>query len=215
MRNLSKLTQLFGPLAKVRYSGLNLKRSLLVVLICGVVIWDILTNGSIQKKLTDIKKYGKAAMILIIGLGVLLMVNKPEHSNADMITTASHIVSAMPASSTTRLMRGGLGFMANGGGLSWPAADNERGSVAVGHSSGIAAGGSPKIKARSVSEARKKAVAASQGWRCSACNDMLSATYEVDHIVELQDGGSNEISNLTAMCRNCHGEKTLQQRLSR
>ena len=72
-----------------------------------------------------------------------------------------------------------------------------------------------RTKARSVSEARKKAVAASQGWKCSACNNVLSATYEVDHIIELQDGGSNEVDNLTAMCRNCHGDKTLRERLGR
>ena len=42
---------------------------------------------------------------------------------------------------------------------------------------------------------------------------MLDATYEIDHIVELQHGGTNNIDNLVALCRNCHGKKTIQSYL--
>jgi 5-methylcytosine-specific restriction endonuclease McrA len=33
--------------------------------------------------------------------------------------------------------------------------------------------------------------------------------YEVDHHIPLFKGGSNEVSNLIALCRNCHGKKTI------
>jgi 5-methylcytosine-specific restriction protein A len=205
----TRIRNFFAPLASIRFADINWKRSALVVLICGAVIWDIVSGGKVQRQLVNVQKYGKAAIALVVGLGVLLMVNKPGNSKADMMQTASDIVSVMPASATTRLMKGGIGFMSQTGGSSinsWTgqptplnrAAPNER-----------------RTKARSVSEARKKAVAATQGWKCSACNNVLSATYEVDHIIELQDGGSNEVENLTAMCRNCHGDKTLRERLSR
>lgn len=66
---------------------------------------------------------------------------------------------------------------------------------------------------RNVSTTVKKIVASTQQWRCSKCNQLLDATYEVDHTIPLYKGGTNHISNLTAMCRNCHGRKTLEDKL--
>ena len=37
---------------------------------------------------------------------------------------------------------------------------------------------------------------------------LLPPTFEVDHIVELCDGGKGEYSNLQALCPNCHALKT-------
>ena len=67
---------------------------------------------------------------------------------------------------------------------------------------------------RNLSESTKKYVAANQRWQCKKCNNLLSAAYEVDHKVPLYKGGSNHISNLEALCRNCHGVKTLQDRIN-
>ena len=52
---------------------------------------------------------------------------------------------------------------------------------------------------RSVSETKKKYVAAQQGWKCAMCNQQLNAWFEVDHTTRLENGGSNHISNLTAL----------------
>ena len=71
-----------------------------------------------------------------------------------------------------------------------------------------------KVKKRKVSETTKKVVAANQKWHCSMCNDMLDASYEVDHIVPLYKGGDNSINNLQALCRNCHGKKTIYDKLN-
>lgn len=67
---------------------------------------------------------------------------------------------------------------------------------------------------RNVSESKKKYVASNQQWKCASCNDLLDATYEIDHITPLYKGGTNEVSNLKALCRNCHGKKTLMDRIS-
>ena len=40
------------------------------------------------------------------------------------------------------------------------------------------------------------------------CKMLLPPTFEVDHIVELCDGGKDEYSNLQALCPNCHALKT-------
>lgn len=66
---------------------------------------------------------------------------------------------------------------------------------------------------RSVSESKKKIVAARQHWKCANCNNELSFTFEVDHIKRLDRGGSNDLSNLAAICPNCHREKTVYENL--
>ncbi len=66
-----------------------------------------------------------------------------------------------------------------------------------------------KIHKRNVSSLTKKMVASNQEWKCGSCNQTLDYTYEIDHHIPLFIGGSNEISNLIALCRNCHGKKTL------
>lgn len=67
---------------------------------------------------------------------------------------------------------------------------------------------------RKVSPGTKKVVAAEQEWKCGHCQQLLKASYEIDHIKPLFKGGSNHRSNLMALCRNCHGEKTLLEQVS-
>ena len=67
---------------------------------------------------------------------------------------------------------------------------------------------------RNVSESKKKYVASNQQWKCTKCQIILDATYEVDHIVPLYKGGNNDVHNLEALCRNCHGKKTLLDRIN-
>ncbi len=70
-----------------------------------------------------------------------------------------------------------------------------------------------KVK-RSVSESKKKYIASNQKWRCAHCNNLLDNTYEVDHIIALYRGGTNELTNLEALCRNCHGVKTFKEKMN-
>jgi 5-methylcytosine-specific restriction endonuclease McrA len=73
----------------------------------------------------------------------------------------------------------------------------------------------PTSKLRKVSDQLKKIVASQQSWKCRKCKNILDATYEVDHIIALEDGGSNDIQNLQALCRNCHGKKTMEDNIKR
>ena len=68
---------------------------------------------------------------------------------------------------------------------------------------------------RKVPEQLKKKVASDQGWRCKHCGNVLDSKYEVDHILALEDDGDNKIDNLQALCRNCHGKKTLSDDIKR
>lgn|SRR3990167_9857774 len=61
---------------------------------------------------------------------------------------------------------------------------------------------------RNVSEKTKKFIASKQKWTCNICHNLLDYTYEIDHIKPLYKGGNNDVYNLQALCRNCHGNKT-------
>lgn len=74
-------------------------------------------------------------------------------------------------------------------------------------------GGGGRVVKRSVSETKKKYVAARQRWTCKDCGVMLTATYEIDHIVRLDRGGTNHVDNLAALCPNCHRQKTMLENL--
>jgi 5-methylcytosine-specific restriction endonuclease McrA len=67
---------------------------------------------------------------------------------------------------------------------------------------------------RCVNNTMKKVVASNQKWECGLCQNLLDASYEVDHIIPLYKGGSNNITNLMALCRNCHGMKTINDQIN-
>lgn len=57
-------------------------------------------------------------------------------------------------------------------------------------------------------QAVKLQIAAGQQWCCYACKQLLDPFFELDHRVALCLGGGNEYSNLGAICRDCHSNKT-------
>jgi predicted restriction endonuclease len=73
--------------------------------------------------------------------------------------------------------------------------------------------GSSRTHKRSVSETKKKYIASQQNWKCNHCQQQLTAWFEVDHITRLDQGGTNDVENLVALCRNCHGEKTSMENI--
>ena len=72
---------------------------------------------------------------------------------------------------------------------------------------------SSRTHKRSVSETKKKYIASQQNWKCKQCNEQLTAWFEVDHVKRLDQGGTNDVQNLVALCRNCHGEKTSMENI--
>lgn len=68
---------------------------------------------------------------------------------------------------------------------------------------------------RTVTEAQKRLVAASQGWRCAHCDQLLGAAFEVDHRQPLWDGGTDDIENLQALDASCHAAKTQAEAIER
>ena len=54
----------------------------------------------------------------------------------------------------------------------------------------------------------KKRVAAKQKWVCAVCKNLLDETFEIDHIVPLFGGGTNDERNLQALCKRDHALKS-------
>lgn len=60
--------------------------------------------------------------------------------------------------------------------------------------------------------AKRQRVALSYGYRCACCKEVwVSSRDEIDHIIPLEQGGSNDESNLQSLCINCHKEKSLKE----
>jgi len=69
---------------------------------------------------------------------------------------------------------------------------------------------------RSWTADQKRQVAARGAWRCTVCSQLLNSAFEVDHILALENGGEDDIdTNAQALCSNCHGKKTQNERVLR
>ena len=62
----------------------------------------------------------------------------------------------------------------------------------------------------------KRVVAAKNAWKCALCENVLNAAFEIDHILPLEEGGSNDLhTNAQALCSLCHSIKTQRERILR
>lgn len=181
---------------------------LLITLVTGFLIFNLYHDGKYTAILKSWKKYYQMAGIAFIGLSLYLFIRKQPHQTASILQSASNFVKYMPldkgsADVLSPMLRMGAGAMGT----------NDSPSREQRASQKIMSSGGNSTK-RCVSESKKKFVAASQDWKCKHCNDTLKAWFEVDHIVRLQNGGSNHIDNLVALCRECHGKKTMTENFS-
>ena len=65
-----------------------------------------------------------------------------------------------------------------------------------------------RVQKRAYSTSHRIEIAYKSKYHCHMCKMLLPPTFEVDHIVELCDGGKDEYINLQALCPNCHALKT-------
>ena len=71
-----------------------------------------------------------------------------------------------------------------------------------------------KIPKRTLSRSMRVEIAYRQNYACRRCKQFpIPPNFEVDHIIELQDGGKDVADNLQALCPQCHKEKTRLNRL--
>ena len=204
-----------------------MKFELLIFGISAFFIANIYHDGKYVQIVKSWKKYYQMGAIAFAGISAYVFIKKyPGHSRS-LFTHANGIIKYMPIDKeagallaplfdmTTSPMFGGNG--SNGGQMSSQerrvlnSGQNEQGGGGGG--GGCGGGGQVKATKRSVSETKKKYVAAQQGWKCGACKQQLPAWFEVDHKIRLDNGGSNHVDNLVALCRDCHGKKTAFENL--
>jgi len=209
---------------------------IILFLIAVAIMANIYTEGKLVRSLTKYKKYYQMFGVAFAALAIYVLFKKNPERARDLVFTSNEYLKYMPvdknASSILNpildftskysgdAVRGASSFgefgpilnLSNGqsgGRQSYAEARITKSGVPVIDSGGM----HTKATKRSVSETKKKYVAAQQGWKCGNCAKQLPAWFEVDHKIRLEHGGSNHIDNLVALCRDCHGEKTAMENL--
>ena len=197
-----------------------MKIELLVIGITAFFIFNTYSDGKYLKIMKSWKKYYQMAGIGFVGLSAYLFLKKHPDQSRSLLTHANGIIKYMPIDKEASDMLAPLLDMSRqtfgGGGGNGNMSPQERRILNSGQggmqTQGGMQGGIKTVK-RSVSETKKKYVAAQQGWNCGACKKQLPAWFEVDHKIRLDNGGSNQVDNLVALCRDCHGKKTAFENL--
>ena len=211
-----------------------MKTELIVFIITGLLIANTYYDGKIVKLFNTIKhsKYLKMVTFAFAGLSIYLFLKKNPNNSKEFLGQANEMIKTLPMTrdsaslitpflsltnsksfnDTNTNIWGGGGGGGGGGGIDGAGATDGNNTFQSQISRMMQSGkGTTK---RSVSETKKKYIAASQNWLCKDCNKQLPAWFEVDHVIALHNGGTNEINNLVALCRDCHGKKTAMDRLN-
>lgn len=70
-----------------------------------------------------------------------------------------------------------------------------------------------EIHPRRMTAKRKQAIYARQYGRCAKCRELIVIwPYDIDHIIPLALGGSDDDNNCEALCKVCHRIKTADDR---
>lgn len=170
-----------------------------IVIICTFILYHIYYENKTFVNFKNYKKYYKMLIVVVMGFGALSIVNKSPKMTYENMKTLQNFIHVLPIDKQSKDIL--TPFLSS---PSHPVANQSREQVSIRK---IETSGTKSNK-RSVSETKKKYVASQQNWTCNKCNKKLNHTFEVDHKVRLEYGGTNEVSNLEALCRECHGQKT-------
>lgn len=199
---------------------------IVILLITGLLIGNIYTDGKILKSLFSYKKYYQMAGIAFGGIMAFWLLKKNPQKAGEMISASHEYLKYLPVDqNTSSIISPILDFTSKqnfssdigNGTTDQGNSFNMVNMLLPGHNNAQQEGrlrhsGKTGTK-RSVSETKKKFVAARQNWKCGDCGETLSAWFEIDHTLRLEYGGSNHIDNLVALCRECHGKKTTIENL--
>ena len=205
---------------------------IILFLIAGAWIANIYTDGKLLKKLLSYKKYYHMGGIFLGACVVYWMLKKDPRRASNIIAHSNEYLKYLPVDKNTSSVISPIldftsrqsftNFMPHG--QDGTTSQGNQYSIlnmfrkdpmdapTYGQQQKLMHSGKKATK-RSVSETKKKFVASKQNWKCGECGEQLSAWFEVDHKMRLEYGGSNNIDNLVALCRECHGRKTTIENL--
>jgi hypothetical protein len=202
-----------------------MKIELVIFIVTGLLIANTYYDGRLIKILNTVKssKYLKMATFAFGGLSLYLFFKKNPDNSREFLGHANDMIKTLPMTresmdlispflnltNTKTFTDTNQDIYMNGGGMGGGGGGDGSNNPGVNRMM-MSGRGTTK---RSVSETKKKFVAANQNWLCNDCKRQLPAWFEVDHVIALHNGGSNEVSNLVALCRDCHGKKTAMDRI--
>ena len=177
-------------------------------------VYNAYTDGKYSKMLLSFKKYYKMIFYVLLGLVIYVLLKRNPDQGRNMLLYANNLVKFMPIDKNSMDMLSPIidftstnedsSFMESVNGIySNPGFSGEKRMMNSGKNG----------TKRSVSETKKKYVASNQSWKCGNCQAQLDHTFEIDHKVRLEYGGGNDVQNLIALCRNCHGRKTASENM--
>ena len=177
-------------------------------------VYNAYTDGKYTKILLSFKKYYKMIFYVLLGLGIYVLLKRNPNQGRNMLLYANNVVKFMPIDKNSMDMLSPIidftsvnedsSFMESVNGIYSNAGFSGEKRMLNSGKNGTK---------RSVSETKKKYVASNQDWKCGNCQSQLDHTFEIDHKVRLEYGGGNDVQNLIALCRNCHGRKTASENM--
>jgi len=167
--------------------------SFIILIITGLLVYNVYYDNILVKSFSSYYKYYKIAGIIVLGIGFYSIIKKNPKESIETINALNQYINVMPIDKSSKNMI--TPFLSN----TQNNASNKSTNRLMQNS---------RTHKRSVSETKKKFVASNQDWCCGDCKSKLPAWFEVDHKIRLDQGGSNDIDNLVALFRNCHGKKT-------
>lgn len=198
-----------------------MRLEVLVFGITGFLLYNAYYDGKYTKILLAYKKYYKMALIGFLAICFYIMVKRNPLHTKNMLLYTNNIIKYMPIDKSSMDMISPIfdlstrrnsfmdGLNSEFTGLN--SGDNYN-PIMVAQQQRTMLTGQKPVK-RSVSETKKKYVASMQDWKCGQCKRKLTHTFEVDHKIRLEHGGGNDVTNLVALCRECHGEKTAMENM--
>jgi 5-methylcytosine-specific restriction endonuclease McrA len=178
-------------------------------------VYNAYNDGKYTKMIWSFKKYYKMIFYVCLGVGIYTLLKKNTNQGRNMLLYANNMVKFLPIDRNSMDMLSPIidftsnpdeehgSFMENINGLNPSKISMERRMLNSGKNG----------TKRSVSETKKKYVASQQDWKCGHCKSQLDHTFEIDHRIRLEYGGGNDVQNLIALCRNCHGIKTASENM--
>ena len=203
-----------------------MKIELVIFIVTCLLIANTYYDGRLIKILNTVKssKYLKMATFAFGGLSLYLFFKKNPNNSREFLGHANDMIKTLPMTRESMDLISPFLNLTNTKSFTDTNQDIYMNSGAMGGGgSGEMNSSNPNVNRmmmsgrgttkRSVSETKKKFVAANQNWLCGDCKRQLPAWFEVDHVIALHNGGSNVVGNLVALCRDCHGKKTAMDRI--
>ena len=194
-----------------------MRSEILIFGITGFLLYNAYYDGKYTKMLLSYKKYYKMIFIAFLAICFYVLLKRNPLQTKNLLLYTNNMIKYMPIDKSSAdllspifdLSTNNKSFME---GFNSTLNPNHEYNPVLKKINMLAKPNVKPIK-RSVSETKKKYVASMQDWKCGQCNKKLSHTFEIDHKIRLEYGGDNDVTNLVALCRECHGEKTAMENM--